>query len=180
MHDILSSIRSSNRSVAFALGFLIVFGVLYGLYAAARGTVVERLIIDTLTVQPSAAVINWISPGEAVTANGHRLLSAKARLSVLNGCEGTESLLLLIAAIAAFSASWRAKLVGMLFGTVVIYVINQGRIIGLYYALRHERAWFEALHGFVAPTLIILIGALFFMWWIAWAGRGPHEHQPAV
>lgn len=180
MHNLLSPIRSSRRSVVFAFGFLIVFGVLYGLYAAARGTVVERLLIDTLTVRPSAAIVNWISPGEAVTANGHRLVSAKARLSVLNGCEGTESLLLLIAAIAAFSAPWRAKLVGMLLGTVMIYAINQGRIIALYYALRHERAWFEALHGFVAPTLIILIGALFFMWWVAWAQRGSHEHQPAV
>lgn len=180
MHDMLSPIRSSRRSIVFALGFLIVFGVLYGLYAAARGTVVERLVIDTLTVRPSAVLINWISPEEAVTATGHRLVSAKARLSVLNGCEGTESLLLLIAAIAAFSAPWRAKLAGILAGAAVIYVLNQARIVTLYHALRHDRAWFEALHGFVAPTLIVLIAALFFLWWAAWSVSESRDDQSAV
>lgn len=180
MHDLLSPIRSSRRSVVFALGFLIVFGVLYGLYAAARGTLVERVMIDILTVRTSAVLINWISPEEAVTATSHRLVSAKARLSILNGCEGTESLLLLIAAIAAFAAPWRAKLAGMLVGAVAIYFLNQVRIVALYYALRHDRAWFEALHGFVAPTLIILIAALFFLWWAAWSVSASREDQPAV
>ncbi len=180
MNDTLPRLRSSHRSVVFALGFLIVFGVLYGLYTAARGTVVERFLIDTLTVRPSAAIVNWISPEEGVAANGHRLVSARARLSVLNGCEGTESLFLLIAAIAAFAAPWRARLAGILAGAAVIYGLNQARIVGLYYALRFDRSWFEALHGFIAPTLIILVGALFFLGWIAWAGRNSHEHRPAA
>lgn len=163
-----------RQPLSFALAFLAVFAVLYGLYAMTRGTTVERLVIDEWTVSPGVTIINLLTPAEAVKASGHRLVSNKARLSVLNGCEGTESLFLLVAAITAFGATWRAKAVGILAGTALIFVLNQIRIVSLYYALRHERAWFEALHGYIAPTLIVFAGALFFLWWVSRVARPVH------
>ncbi len=150
----------------FVVLFLACFLVLELAYYASRDTVVERMLIDDATVSPSAALINAINPAESVRAEGHRLVSPTVRLSVLNGCEGTETILLLIAAIIASAARWKHKLIGVLLGTALVYVVNQGRIAGLYYALRYDKLLFDMIHGYIGPTLIVIIAGLFFLWWV--------------
>ncbi len=160
------------RELAFAFSFLGVFAILQLGYAAARDTVVERAVIDVATILPAATLINLIAPDERVRPAGHRLISENVRLSVLNGCEGTETLFLLVAAIIAFAAPWRHKLLGVLIGGLLVCGLNQMRIVGLYFALRHDKALFALVHGYIGPTLIIIICVLFFLWW---AGHGPHQ-----
>lgn len=163
-----------NPLLRMVILFFVVFCVLHFAYQFAAGTVVEKMIIDVATVRPSAFFINFLNPGEHVFAYGHRLISPHVRLSVLNGCEGTESLFLIIAAILAFKAPWRDKLVGLLLGVIVIYLANQVRIVALYFALRHDRELFSALHGYIAPVLIIAVGCLFYLLWIQWSSRKIH------
>ena len=135
---------------------------------------IEKAFIDIATVRPSAFIINQLQSAERVHAQGHRLVSSQVKLSVLKGCEGTESLFLIIAAILAFRSPWRHTLAGVALGTVVIYLANQARIVALYFALRHDRELFAALHGYIAPMLIIVVGCLFYLWWIQW----PHRKSP--
>nr|WP_119631932.1 archaeosortase/exosortase family protein [Methylocaldum marinum] len=161
------------RHLGLPLRFLLLYGGLQWLYQDARGGALERLLIDTLTVRPSAALIDWLTPGERVIAEGHRLVSPWARLNVLNGCEGTETVLLLGAALLVFPARLRHKLQGLLGGSLLIYTLNQTRIVGLYYALRHDRDSFQLLHGVLAPTLIILAASLFFLVWAKQARSTP-------
>ncbi len=151
--------------------FALVFLLLQWGYQASSDTPIERAVIDVATVRPSAFLINRLSPEERVRARGHRLISEHVKLSVLNGCEGTESVFLVIAAIVAFRAGWRHKLWGIAAGIVVVYLANQARIVALYFALRHDRAWFSAMHGYILPTLIIAIGCWYFLWWIQWSTR---------
>lgn len=148
--------------------FAVVFFSLQWGYQQAAGTVIEKAVIDVATVRPSAFMINQINPGEQVIAQGHRLVSPFAKLSVLNGCEGTESLFLIIAAIVAFRASWQHKLAGLALGVILIYLANQARIVSLYFALRSDPTLFSALHGYIAPTLIIAVGCVYYLWWIQW------------
>jgi len=138
-------------------------------WSGARGTVLERLVVEQATVASSARIISWLNPAEKVRAEGARLISPRVRLSVLNGCEGTESILLLAAAVLAFPAPWRRKPAGLILGAAVVFLLNQTRIVGLYFILRHRPAWFEAMHGYIAPTLIVLAGSLFFILWLRWA-----------
>ncbi len=158
-----------NPLLRMVVLFFAVFFILHFTYQSASGTVVEKIIIDTATVRPSAFFINLLNANEHVFAHGHRLISPYVRLSVLNGCEGTESLFLIMAAIMAFKAPWRHKLVGLVWGILIIYLANQARIVALYFALRHDRGLFSALHGYIAPILIIAIGCLFYLLWIQWS-----------
>ncbi len=148
--------------------FAIVFFALHWIYQKASGTVVEKVLIDIVTVRPSAIIINLLQPDEQVSAQGYQLVSPRVKLSVLNGCEGTESIFLIIAAILSFRSSWRHTLAGLALGIIIIYIANQARIVALYFALRHDRELFASLHGYIAPTLIIAIGCLFYLWWIQW------------
>ena len=157
---------SNSRLLVFVALFMVVFFGCEALYMQSRGTSVERVFIDILTVKPSAALINWFTPHEGVSAQGPRLVSPFARLSVLNGCEGTEAMFLLIAATTAFAAPWRHKLHGALLGIGLVYVLNQIRIVVLYYSFRTDKALFDSIHGTVGPAIIVLAACGFFFWWL--------------
>ena len=167
-----------GKELRFALAFLLAFFLLQYGYSASRGTAFEHLVIDVATVRPSVAVINLIAPLEQAQATGHRIVSPLGGLSILNGCEGTESIFLLLAAIAAFTAPWKHKLKGALLGTLFVYVLNQGRIVSLYFAAHYDRHWFDLLHGYVAPTLIIVLACVFFLWWAS-RDAGVGNDEPA-
>ena len=166
MKTLLARWPGRRNELVFALLFLAIFGALSLLYHTARGTAVERVLIDIITVKPSAAVIRFFTPADQVVAQGPRLVSPYGRLSILNGCEGIETMLLLIAAVLAFAAPWRDKIPGVVFGTLLIYTLNQARIVLLYYAFRHDREWFHLLHGYVFPMMLVACAGLFFLWWV--------------
>lgn len=150
----------------FTLFFLGVFVLLQWAYPMFSDTVVYRFYLETLTVQPSAALIQWIAPHDGVLARDHRLLWSGGGLSLYNGCDGAEAMKLLIAAFIAIAGPWRARLLGAALGLLFIYILNQGRIVGLYFAARHDRAWFELIHGIIGPLSIIALTTLFFAWWM--------------
>ena len=154
-----------GMELRFVLLFLLIFFVLQYAYSASRGSMIEHFIIDIATVRPSAAIINLIAPDTNAKASGHRIISPQGSLSILNGCEGTETMFLLIAAIITFTAPWKQKLKGVLMGIIFVYALNQVRIFALFFAAQQNRKWFDLLHGYIAPTLIIVLGCLFFLWW---------------
>jgi exosortase family protein XrtM len=155
----------ARRWLIYIVPFLIIFVAFdYGYYVT-RGTWVEHLIVDTLTVRPAAIVINTVVPKASVTAHGNDLSTPYGRISVLQGCEGTEAIFLLIAAIVPFPTAWKTKLLGIGAGIVLVYAMNQLRLLALVVSLLWHREWFSSLHGIIAPTFIVLAGCLFFLVW---------------
>lgn len=146
------------------------FVALQGGLGVAAGTAFERFLIDTATVGVAAAAIDVVDPAAAVRAVGSRLDSGAARLNVLRGCEGTELYCLWIAAVLAFPATAAARATALVAGLGFAYLLNQARIIGLFYVVRDARPAFELAHGYLAPTLLVVLLALAFWWW---AGRTP-------
>ncbi len=141
-------------------------------YTLAREyDVVERAVVDIATVLPSAHIISALTPDEQVRAEGARLISPNVRLSVLNGCEGTECLLLLFAAIIAHRAAARDKAAALAAGFLLVYGINQMRIVTLFYVVRYRHDWFPILHGYIAPLFVTGVAAVFFYVWVAWVAR---------
>ena len=65
-------------------------------------------------------------------------------------------------------------------GTLILYALNQGRIVALFFAAQHDRHWFDLLHGTIAPTLIIVLGCLFFLWWASQSAAGNSEQTSAA
>lgn len=143
--------------------FLAVFFSLQYAWEMSRDTAIEQLFIDELTVRPAAWIIDRMWPSYQVRAEGHRLVAAAGRLNILNGCEGLETLFLLAAAFIAYPFSWRTRVLGLLGGTVLVFALNQTRIIALWYAFLHDRAWFGVLHGTVLPVLLVAACLVFFL-----------------
>lgn len=162
----VSPSRTNRQSLTiFAVLFLLLFSGQQFVYQQLRGTAVEAGIVSALAVVPSVTCINMIHPGEKVSAQGNRLVSSTARLSVLDGCEGTEAIFLLLAALLAFRSTWRHTLIGMGLGIALVFLLNVSRITSLYFSLRFAKNWFDPLHAMVWPILIITSIGLFFVWW---------------
>ncbi len=148
----------------FLLSFVVVFTCLQIAYLEA-GRVADYWLVERATVAVAAKLFSVVDPSADVQAAGTRLVSPQARLSVLRGCEGTELYFLWIAAVLAFPASWRRRAVGLAVGLLAAYGMNQVRLMGLFYVVRDHRPHFELAHGYLAPTLlVILLGFMFWRW----------------
>jgi exosortase/archaeosortase family protein len=152
--------------VAATLLFLAVFVLLQAAWGVARGTQVERAVIDQATVHTARFLIRLIEPSLPVAAEGSRLKAPGGGINILNGCEGTEVLFLLYAALAAAAMPWRGRILGALVGTLLVFALNQGRVVALFYAYRSDRAMFDLMHGTVAPLVLIALTLLFFVYWL--------------
>jgi hypothetical protein len=63
----------------------------------------------------------------------------------------------------------------MLLGLMLIYVVNEIRILMLFYAFRTDKALFQLLHGTIAPLALIAIAGLFYHYWLL--NNQPHSNQ---
>ena len=142
--------------------FLGVFGVLQWAWGEARDTWVERLVIHQATVKPAAALVQVITPEANAKPVAASIKAPGGGLNILNGCEGTEVMFLLIAAFVAVRLGWRQKLIGLGLGLALVFVLNQARILTLFYAFRNERNLFDLLHTTVLPAVLIAAVALYF------------------
>jgi exosortase family protein XrtM len=112
-----------------------------------------------------ADVINGLIPLEQVAAVHNHLISSRADLEIIRGCDSAGVLFLMVSAVLVFKARLRQKLQGLLFGVALVYGLNIVRLVGLYYLVAYHREWFEFVHLYLAPTLMTIGAFIFFAWW---------------
>ena len=142
--------------------FLLCLLVLEAAWMAARPTQFNRWLIDEATVGTSTALINLLTPKVAASAHESSIVASGGGINVRSGCEGTEVLLPLIAALLASPISWRMRLFAGLTGTALVFALNQLRLLALFYSFRIDPVLFGRIHGFVGPLLLDLGVLVFF------------------
>jgi exosortase family protein XrtM len=167
----------------FRFGFLFVIGfaLLTGGFETVRGTAFERFVVETLILKPTTNLINFVAPQEHVELIGRTLASpGGSQLRVTRGCEGIEMLLLLIAAVLAFPTTLKRRMQGLLWGSVLAYILSVTRLVILHFVLRYSPGLWEALHGLILPLGPVVLMAFFFLRWSATPPQaiGPATHAP--
>lgn len=152
--------------------FVITVVALQWAWGEARGTSVERAVIEQATVGTAVAIINAWTPEVQASPAGSRIKAPGGGINILNGCEGTEVLFLLIASLLAYPMSWRWRAIGAVLGTAFVFVLNQVRLLALFYSYRSDRALFDQLHGLIAPMMLIALSLGFMVLVIRWDERG--------
>lgn len=145
--------------------FLGIFLLLQGLWAGARGSAMERAVIDQATVGSAVVLINWLTPEVGAIASGPRIRAPGGGLNILNGCEGVEVLFLLLAGLSVLGLPARRWLVGVTYACLLVFALNQLRILALFYAYRSDKSLFSLLHGTVAPVVLIALAVAFLAIW---------------
>lgn len=151
--------------LGFAGRFLLVFVLLFVAFEGIRDSEGGRFAIEGLVLMPTVALANRLTPATPVTLQDRSLVSARARLRILRGCEGTETVFLLWAAVLSFPARWPRRLTALLAGTALAYALVLGRLLALLYGLGASAGTFGIVHGLLAPLIPVLVLAAYFRHW---------------
>jgi exosortase H (IPTLxxWG-CTERM-specific) len=87
-------------------------------------------------------------------------------VSIEAGCNGVEATIVLVAAILAFPASWKHKLIGLIVGIVAVQGLNIVRVISLFYLGQWNFNAFEWAHLYVWQALIMLDVMVVWLLWV--------------
>lgn len=156
------------QTIKFIVISAIIYGALHWGYHNVPDDYLKKTVYPNVIGYAAGKTINVLTPDRYVKVEDNRIISKKAVLQIVRGCDGSGVWFMLIAAVLGFGARFKETLVGLILGSLVVYVVNQVRIVGLYYVVEHNRMWFPAVHTYYAPTLIVFIIAIFFLLWTRW------------
>lgn len=166
--------RLDRRQLRFLIRFAVLLTVFFLLIFLGP---VDRHVIVPFTeglAHVSAALLNLL--GEGVTVHGTLIQGRGFAVDIKGGCNGVEAMLLLCAAIGAFDAPWRARLMGLLAGSAALMTFNLVRIVSLYMIGLRWRRLFDTFHLAVWQTIMFAVAAGIFAFW---SGRLASKHVAA-
>jgi len=166
--------RRNRREITFLALFIVLLG--------ASFTLISLNWINDHAIEPftggiarlSGAVLNLF--GQHVVLRG-TVIQGRFAVNIRNGCNGVEAMLIFLAAVLAFPASWRSRLAGLALGILAIQVINLVRVVSLYLTGAYLPRFFDASHTVIWQSVVILCGVLL---WVFWANRLPPRDEPAT
>jgi len=158
--------RAYQREIRFLVIFVAILG---GGFTLLSLNAVNDAVIVPFTAgvaRVSGAVLQVIDP--AVTMEGTVIRSPRFAVNIENGCNGVEAMVIFLAAVLAFPASWTARLAGLALGAVAIQAVNLVRVVALFLTGVHFPGFFDSSHTVVWQSVVILAAVLL---WIFWAQR---------
>jgi exosortase H (IPTLxxWG-CTERM-specific) len=147
--------------------FLIVFAVLLiAFYAAITIDAVDRRVVLPFTAalaRVSGAALNLI--GERVLVTGTVIAGTRFAVDIRGGCNGLEAVVFVCAAMLAFHAPLRKRILGALAAAVILEALNVIRIDSLYLLGVYHRNVFDMFHLAVWQTLMFGAAVFLFLIW---------------
>ena len=114
----------------------------------------------------SASIVTLFDSGVVAVGKVLRSPSSGFAVSIEAGCNGVEATIVLLAAMLAFPAPWKHKLVGLAAGIVAVQGLNVVRVISLFYLGQWNRDVFEWAHLYVWQALIMLDVLIVWLVWV--------------
>jgi exosortase family protein XrtM len=125
----------------------------------------------------AGAVIALLDP--VVTVKGF-LIHGRYSMIIGVGCDAADTLALIIAAVLAFPASWRSRLIGIMLGVSAVTIANMVRICSLYFVGVAKPDLFEVAHHDIWPFVLLVVTGLVFLRWARWAERKSRATRDAA
>ncbi|HVV98657.1 MAG TPA: exosortase H [Rhodanobacteraceae bacterium] len=155
----------------FIFLFLLYLAILFGLELLRP--------VDAHVILPFTAAIAKISVGLVGLFDSHAVAFGKVlqstsngfAISIERGCNGVEAVIILVAAMLAFPAPGKHRLIGIGLGFLAIQALNLVRIISLFYLGQWNRVWFDWFHLYLWQALIVLDALIAFLIWLRYLPR---------
>jgi exosortase/archaeosortase family protein len=173
----LAVMRTPFKSL---LVFLSLFGLMYWALFEWWNDGLSHWVIDVATVKPAAWVARMLSGDTNIVAAGAQLRSPRGSINVLYGCDGSDVWMLLTAGLLAAPMGWRFRLMGLAVGSAVVLVLNQARVLSLFFAIRRHSTWFASLHGLIAPLVVVVLVTAFYWAWLRFSMRRASDRATPV
>ena len=144
----------------FAAFTILSFGILY--------------LSQNVIIVPVNRHFAWISEkllrlvGVHASSSGAIVTMSTFAVEIRSNCNAIYEVGLYTAAVWAYPASWRERLIGTLVGAAVLYAVNVVRIATLLVVGLLQPSWFDTTHLYAWQALFLLTVATC---WIAWVSR---------
>lgn len=150
--------------------FALVFAaVLLALFMAELTPPGQRLFVEPWTegvARLSTGAIHSVDPSVMVAGNVITSARNGFGVEIMAGCNGVEAMIVLVAAILAFPAPWKNRLIGIVAGIAAIQVLNLVRIVSLFYLGQWNRDAFEWAHLYLWQALVMLDALIVWLVWL--------------
>ncbi len=149
----------------FFLLFLVILGGLFALELTPPG----QAFVTPWTATLARLSVNLITLFDShVIAYGNVIQSQSNGfgIAIEAGCNAVEACIVLIAAMLAFPASWRHKLLGLAIGILAVQGVNIIRVISLFYLGQWRTDVFEFAHLYLWQALIMLDVLVVWLIWV--------------
>jgi exosortase H (IPTLxxWG-CTERM-specific) len=164
--------------IRFFVLFLVLLALLFGLELtpwAQRWFVVPW---TTELARISTGLVTLFDSGVVATGTVISSSTNGFAVSIEAGCNGVEATIVLVAAMLAFPAPWKHKLIGLAVGIVAVQGLNVVRVISLFYLGQWNRDLFEWAHLYVWQALIMLDVLIVWLVWVRTLPAGRDAGAP--
>jgi exosortase/archaeosortase family protein len=103
--------------------------------------------------------------GYDVWREGTIMGSGDFEVDVAPACSGAVPTSIYLAAVLAYPAGWRPKLIGSALGIAAIHMINLLRVAGLFLIGLYFREVFHETHVYVAQSLVVCFAVALWLFW---------------
>jgi exosortase family protein XrtF len=123
--------------------------------------------------EQSAAVLSWFDSKSYtmphLTEPTVKLFYKGKYISrIIEGCNAVSVIILFISFIIAFTGKFKNTILYLLFGCILIHVLNIGRIALLCIGLYHFPQYEHLMHGVIFP--LVIYGVVFLLW-VIWVNK---------
>lgn len=155
--------------------FLLFLLILAGLFAFEL-TPPGQALVRPWTAGLTGLCASLIAPFDAGIVSYGNVIHNPANgfgVAIEAGCNAVEACIVLAAAMLAFPAPWRHKLMGLALGMIAVQAINILRIVSLFYLGQWRMDAFEFAHLYLWQGLIMLDVLVV---WLIWIRAMPTRH----
>jgi archaeosortase B (VPXXXP-CTERM-specific) len=155
--------KENRRVIIPTVSFFIIVGIfIYLYYRAVESDPFHGFMAFTASV--TGFLLNL--SGRDVVVNDTIVSSTIFSFQVVDLCTAVMPMLIFTAAILAFPAKIKEKVIGLLLGLVGIFMVNQIRLISLFFIGAYAPGIFEVAHLLVWQSLMILVAIGLWLIWV--------------
>jgi exosortase family protein XrtM len=157
-------IRSNKDHFRF-FAYFVVFFILGQAVNFLLFPLTDAVQFKVLNAQVASNIINTVNPSENTVVEDRVIRSGRHAVEVGWGCEATDGMITLGAGVLALRIPVLMKALGLVLGSLLIYVANLCRIVGLYFIYKYGPRFFDFFHIYVGQVFLIVIAISFFILW---------------
>lgn len=155
--------------------FLLIMGVFYAFVHSPQSA--SKIFNPHLRMIASTTGGILRLAGFDATVSDTKIITKDITVKIVRGCDAIEPMAAFIAAVLASPVSMWPKLMGIIIGTLSLFVINFVRIISLFWVGMYYPDVFTFMHESIWQAAFILLAIMFWAFWVKWASRKPRRQS---
>ena len=163
-----------HPAIRFILLFVIMLIILSTVYAIGSAVFNDQMISF---MGFTAGIVGGVLKlgGLGIVTQGRFISAPQISIEIIEECTGIYEIVIFVAAALAYPATRRQKLIGVIGGAIVLYMLNIVRMVLLVVIGNIRPDWFDFFHiYFWQVTLILMITSVWLLWILKVVKRDSH------